>query len=119
MLANTLTITIDGVANVLTRVNQDNFSSYYVKKDAVGEMKLQVRHSVEATSLKQPTPYDRHNVIFSNTVYATPTTVEKSYTISHTMRIARASDPIVLEKTDVGFATLLGTIRAAIVAGEP
>lgn len=119
MLANTLTITIDGVANTLTRVNQDNFSSFYVKKDAIGEMSLQIRHSTESVSSKQPTPVDRHNVFFSNTVYATPTAVEKSYTVSHTMRIARASDPLVLEKTDTGFATLLGTIRASIVAGEP
>lgn len=119
MLANTLTITIDGTAHVMVRVNQDNFSSLYRKVDAAFLMEMKIRHSVEATSPSQPIPVDRHNVFFERTVYATPTEVEKYYSVSHTMRVRRTSDPSHLEKVDLGFTTLEGAIRANLVAGEP
>lgn len=119
MLSNTLTITIDGAAHTLVRVNQDNFSSFYTKKDEAFVMNLQVRHSVEKATLASPYAYDRHNMLFEQIVFATPTSSEKHYTVSHTMRVRQTSSPATLSNIDAGFSTLEGTLRASLVAGEP
>jgi len=127
MLANTLTITINGVANVLTRVNQDNFSSVYQKLTATDSMVLQIRNSTEkASSAKSSTgaiPASeeqvlRHNMFFEHIVYATPTSTEKYYTVTATMRSRRTSDPAWLDKVTTGFTTLLSVQQLAIIGGD-
>lgn len=119
MLANTLTITIDGTAHTLVRVNQDNFSSVYIKKDATQAMQLDIRQSVEGPKKASPdVAVDRHNIAFSHTVYATPTASEKYYTVTATMRSRQSSDPAWLDKITTGFITLLTAQKTAIINGE-
>jgi len=118
MFANTLTITIDGTANVLTRVNQDNYGSEYVKKDATQSMILRFRNSSESSSGSSPEPVDRHNMFFEHVVYATATTSEKYYTMTATMRLRKTSDPAWLDKLATGFITLLSAQKTGLVGGE-
>jgi hypothetical protein len=118
MFANTLTITIDGVANVLTRVNQDNYGSEYIKKDGTQLLKLLFRNSVEAASNGSAETTDRHNMFFEHTVFATPTASEKYYTMTATMRSRKTSDPAWLDKVAAGFITLLSAQKTGLISGE-
>lgn len=115
MFANTLTITIDGAANVLTRINQDNFGSTYVKKTATDVMTLQFRNTVEKQA---DGSVDRHNMFFEHRVYPTATLTEKYYTMSAVLRIRDGSDPAYLGKLATGFITLLSAQKDGLIAGE-
>lgn len=117
MFANTLTITIDGVANTLTRVNQDNYGSEYVKKTSTDIMVLRFRNSVENTK-DNSSSADRHNMFFEHRVFATTLVPEKYYTMSAVMRIRDGSDPVYLDKLAAGFITLLSAQKAGMIAGE-
>lgn len=116
MFANTLTITINAVARVLTRVNQDNFGSTYYLKDGTQQFTLKFRNSTEPSDGVEPV--ERHNMYFEHVVYATPTTTEKKYTMSSTMRLRKTSDPAYLALVVPGFNTLLNTQAAGLIAGE-
>lgn len=116
MLANTLTITINAVARVLVRVNQDNYGSTYLLKDATQQFTLKIRNSTEPNDGVEPVA--RSNMFFEHIVYSTPTTTEKKYTMSGTMRLRKTSDPAYLAFVVAGFNTLLGAQAAAIIGGE-
>lgn len=115
MFANTLTITIDGTANVLTRVNQDNYGSQYQLITGLASMILKFRNSTETGS---PENVSRHNMFFEHTVFATPTASEKYYTVTATMRSRRTSDPAWLDKITAGFITLLSAQKTGLIGGE-
>lgn len=116
MFANTLTLTINAVAKVLTRVNQDNYGSEYKFSDGVEKVVLLVRHSVETT--KGLPSVNRHNVFVERTVFATPTTTEKYWSCTGTLRDREGSDPTTLLQTWVGFSTLMATLDDGLVVGE-
>jgi hypothetical protein len=116
MFANTLTITIDGTANVLTRVNQDNYGSEYKLASATALMILKFRNSTEKQN-GQEEVY-RHNMFFEHTVFATPTASEKYYTMTATMRSRKTSDPAWLDKIAAGFVTLLSAQKTGLIGGE-
>jgi hypothetical protein len=67
---STLTITINSVAKVLNRINQDNYGSEYYLRSSTEDYRVKIRHSKEAT---QPDGrnFDRHNVEVTHTVFAT------------------------------------------------
>jgi hypothetical protein len=117
MLANTLTVTINAVAKVLTRVNQDNFSSQYQLVSATESLILKIRHTTEKSGGYS---YTRHNVELSWLIFATPTTFEQHYVASQTFkhRVGAPNDPTVLAQEVAGLATLVNAQAAAIVAGE-
>jgi len=84
---STLTLTINSVAKVLNRINQDNYGSEYYLRSATDEYRVKIRHSKEAT---QPDGrnFDRHNVEFTQTVFATSTTpqiVRQFYIVDRTL----------------------------------
>jgi len=116
MLANTLTITINSTARVLTRVNQDNYGSVYRLKDGTQEFTLKIRNSSEPSDGVEP--LDRHNMFFEHIVYATGGATEKKYTMSATMRIRKTSDPAYLAYVVPAFNTLLNAQASALIAGE-
>lgn len=116
MFANTLTITIDGVAHVLTRVNQDNFGSQYTKKTALDVMSLQFRNSVE--TVKNGDNTDRHNMFFEHRVFATTLVPERLYTMSAVLRVRDGGDPVYLGKVATGFNTLLAAQIPGLINGE-
>lgn len=116
MFANTLTITINSVARVLTRVNQDNFGSSYKLADATQQFILKFRNSTEPSDGVETV--DRHNMYFEHVVYATPTTTEKKYTMSSTIRLRKTSDPAYAAFVVPAFNTLLNSQTAGLIAGE-
>jgi hypothetical protein len=115
MFANTLTVTISGVAKVLTRVNQDNYGSTYLLKDGTQEFRLQFRNSSENGN---PEQIDRHNAFFEWTVYATSTATEKYYSCTSTFRLRKSSDPAILGAMATGFATLVTAQQSGLIGGE-
>jgi len=84
MFADTLTITINSVAKVLTRVNQDGYSSEYLLRETTGEFRLKIRNSTY-TDKARNVVVNRHNTELTQTVYAvapaTVNTVRKFYAV--------------------------------------
>lgn len=115
MFSNTLTLTIDAVAKTLIRVNQDNYGSEYLFKDSVEKISMKIRHSSETQA---GFPVNRHNVFVEHTVYGTPTTSEKYFSTTITLRDREGSGPADLLKTWQGVNTLVLTLDDTLVTGE-
>lgn len=116
MFANTLTLTVNSVAKVLTRLNQDNFGSTYSLKSATDQWTLRFRNATENT--RKIEKYDRHNMFVEYVVFATPTTTEKRYTISSTLRMKFDSDPAYLAFIATAFNVLMNAQSSGLIAGE-
>jgi hypothetical protein len=119
MFANTLTLTINAVAKVLNRINQDNYGSSYRFTSADGQeiISLVVRHSVD-TAKGNEGPIARHNVFIERTIAATPTTAKKYWSVTYTLRDLQFSGPAELDLMSVGALTLLGTLDTGLTVGE-
>lgn len=115
MFANTITLTINAVDKVLTRINQDNFGSTYKLTSATELIQLQFRNSTEKNSSGD---VDRHNMFVEHTVFATATEIEKYYSMSATLRARRGSSPTVLSQLTAGAQTVLTAQLAGLVQGE-
>ena len=69
MLGDTITVTVNAVAKILTKINQDGYSAEYLLRESTGKYSLKVRHSKDkatATGVQ----YDRHAVDFTYTIFA-------------------------------------------------
>lgn len=117
MLANTLTVTINSVAKVLTRINQDNYSSEYQLVSATEKLVMKIRNTTEKSG---GYTYERHNVDLSWIIFATSTTLEQHYSASQTFkkRTGANQDPTVLVQQVAGLATLVNAQATAIASGE-
>lgn len=71
---STLTLTVNSVAKVLNRINQDNYGSEYYLRSTLDEYRVKIRHSKEAPA-KDGTQLDRHNIEVTQIIYATSTTL--------------------------------------------
>lgn len=67
---STLTVTVNAVAKVLNRINDQDYGSEYYLRESLGDWRVKIRHSKEAVQ-KDGTVNDRHNVEFTQTIYAT------------------------------------------------
>lgn len=115
MFANTLTLTIDGVAKSLLRINQDSYGSEYKMSSGTELIRLLVRHSTENA---KGGIVNRHNVFVEQIVYATPTTTEKLHSATFTLRERQGSDPLATLKLLQGMYVLLATLDDGLVVGE-
>jgi hypothetical protein len=115
MLTSPITITIDGVAHSLSRINQDNYSSVYLKKAANLEFRLTIRHSYEGKA--GPGQMERHNVDLLHTTWDAEgiATVRQSY---HVVRVQRGTDPDSVNDDTVGLNTWVSANIAALTAWE-
>lgn len=115
MFANTLTLTISAIAKTLVRVNQDSYGSEYTFVSDTELIRMQIRHTTE-----RPAGGDilRHNVFVERTIFATPVSTEKYFSVTGTMRARLGSAPSDLLALQNGFATLLGTLDDGLVTGE-
>lgn len=113
--ANTLTLTINAVDKVLNRRNQDNYGSEYGYISDTETIRLLIRHDTE-----KPASGDvlRHNVFIERTILATPTEVQKYYSMTLTLRHRIGSSPTTLLHLLQGSYTLLGTLDDGLVIGE-
>lgn len=109
MFANTITLTINTVAKVLTRINQDGFGSVYRLTTATERITLQFRNSTE-TPKDGSGAIDRHNMFVERIVFATPTTKELYSSFSATLRGRLGTDP-----ADVGY---LASAASAVLASN-
>lgn len=83
MFSDTLTITVNAVAKQLVRINQDGYSSEYLLRETTGEYRMKIRNSSYVDKTRGGKKVDRHNVEFTQLVYAvapaTVATVRKIY----------------------------------------
>lgn len=88
MFADTITLALTGVGNkTLIRINQDQYASEYLLREALEATRMKIRHSkvVDRTSKLF---YDRHNVEIVRTIFATTTAAEyqqKAYLVWETL----------------------------------
>lgn len=116
--AATITLTLNAVAKVLNRVNQDNFGSVYSLKSATESIVMQIRHSVDSADASG-TKMDRHNIYVERIIYATPTTNERKYTFTGTIRMGSQADPLEAGYLAAGAVDWLDTagVITDLVAG--
>jgi hypothetical protein len=96
MIGDTITVTYNGVANVLNKINQDNYTSEYYLRNATEDFRVRVRHSNESVRAGQPA-YERHQIDLIRTVFATSTLPERVYQTYTVIRLQKGSDPDAAE----------------------
>lgn len=115
MLTSPISITIDGVAHSLSRINQDNFTAVYLKKMTNRELRLTIRHSYEGkTGIGQ---MERHQVDLMDITWDAEgqSSVKQTY---HVIRLPRGTDPDGVNDNTVGLNAWLSTNIAAITGWE-
>lgn len=105
----TLTVTINAIAKVLKRINQDNYSTQYYLREPTEEFTVNIRHSKEAIQ-KDGTQFDRHNIELINTVFPTETMPGKSRVQYIVIRNLRNDDYTAVKNDILG---LTGVITGA------
>lgn len=104
--ADTITITINSVAKVLNRINQDQYSSEYFLRGTLDEFRLKVRNTSYVNKATGRT-VDRHNVELTQTVYpvapATIPTTRKAYSVLENERSDGITEPLNFDLGFVGF----------------
>jgi hypothetical protein len=85
MFSDTITITINAVAKVLNRVNQDSYGSEYYLRDTNGSFRLKLRNTSYTDKTRGGVKIDRHNIELVETVFAVApaviNTVRKYYSV--------------------------------------
>jgi len=85
MFADTITITINAVAKVMTRINQDGYSSEYFLRETDGEFRLRLRNTKYSDKSRSGVQVDRHNVELTHMLYAvapaTQPIIRKAYSV--------------------------------------
>lgn len=108
MFADTITVTINAVAKVLNRINQDGYSSEYFLRGSLDEFRLKLRHT-NYTNKDTGKVIDRHNAELVQTVYpVAPSTVpviRKAYTVLENERSDGITDPLNFDLGFVAFFT--------------
>nr|UJQ84970.1 MAG: hypothetical protein 2 [Leviviridae sp.] len=108
MFSDTITITINAVAKVLNKINQDGYSSEYFLRETDSEFRLKLRNT-KYTDKSRGVSVDRHNIEFIETVYpvapATTSTVRKYYAVLENDQTDDIVSPAKLAVGVVGFQT--------------
>lgn len=106
---DTITITINAVARVLTRVRDDGYSSEYRLRIAgTDEFRMFIRNT-SYTDKTTKREVDRHAVEFQHTVLpvapATVPTVRKIYTVLENQQLDTLIDPVKMAVGALAFLT--------------
>jgi hypothetical protein len=99
----TITVTVNAVAKVLNRINQDNYGSEYFLRSSLDEYRLKIRHSKESPQADGRVN-DRHVLELVHTVYAVGAVAEVKRKATATF--------VVLSTDDL---TLAGYLTAALI----
>lgn len=115
MLTSPISVTIDGTAHSLSRINQDNFSATYLKQASGLEIQLTIRHSREGKA--GPGQMERHNIDLVYTTFDAEgvPTVRQAYTV---MRSPRGTDPVVVVNVAKALSAFVTANAAAVGAWE-
>jgi hypothetical protein len=81
----TITLTVNAVAKVLNRINQDNYGSEYLLESALDSWSLKIRHSVDKPDANGVT-FRRHNMFLEHVTFATATLPAYNESVTWTMR---------------------------------
>lgn len=84
MLADPQSVVFTSGTKTLVKINQDSYSSEYYLRETDAEYRLRIRHSKIAASAKNPLGLDRHNVEFTETIFASgevPEFTRKMYAV--------------------------------------
>jgi hypothetical protein len=99
MFADPTTITVDGNARALVKINQDQYSSEYLLRSTTDEYRLRIRNN-SFLDRKRNVMIDRHNVEFTQTIYpvapATLSCVRKAYMVLENQQGDTLADPVKL-----------------------
>jgi hypothetical protein len=107
---DTITITVNSVAKVLTRVNSgQDYASEYRLRGTLDEYRLRIRHSTYSDKSVRPgLTINRHNAELIQTVYpvspSTIPTIRKTYVV---LEESSSDDTAVVQKFDEAFAAFL------------
>lgn len=93
MFAATITLTINAVAKVLNRVNQDSYGSEYLYSSALESITMKIRHTTDSVDADGVIA-KRHNVYVEWTVFPTGVDAIKKFTYTGTLRHGKFNDPI-------------------------
>lgn len=108
MFSDTLTVTINAVAKVLVRINQDRYSSEYFLRETLGEFTLRIRNTTYIDKSRKVS-VDRHNIELIQTVYAVApalvNTQRKAYVVFENDRGDTITDPVKLTAGLLAFNT--------------
>lgn len=115
MLSNTISVTIDTVEKVLTRIREDRDGSLYRLKTSTEQIDMRVRHSTVSPNGWQ---LNRHNIFWEHRVYETDTTPEYYWSVSLTLSERDTSDPSYLADTMAGLQTALASLYGTIAIGD-
>jgi hypothetical protein len=113
MFADPLTVTINGVAKNLIRVNQDGYSSEYLLKETTGEYRLRLRNTSYNDKARGSRKVERHNVELVHAIYpvapAIYPEIRKVYTVFEN---DVGGDNALVAKTVAGLSTLMSEANA-------
>jgi len=106
---DTITITVNSVAKVLTRVNSgQEYTSEYRLRGTLDEYRLKIRHTSFKDAARAGLAINRHNVELVHTVFpVSPSlipTIRKSYVV---FEEASSDDATAALNFDLGFAGFL------------
>lgn len=115
MLTSPITVTIDGTAHSLSRINQDNFGSTWLKRATNLEVRLQIRHSYEGK--EGASQVERHNVDLVMTTWDAEgnATIQQAYTV---VRSPRSADPVMAGKVAIGLNAFVTANATGIATWE-
>lgn len=115
-LSSPISITIDGTAHSLSRINgPDNFTAVFLKKALNLEIRLNIRHTYQGKA--GPDQMERHNVELIKTTWDGEGNASV-HTVYAVMISPRRADPDVTNEVAVGLNTWLSANVAAIGAWE-
>lgn len=130
MFANTLTVTINAIAKVLVRINQDKNSSEYSLKEATQSFRLLIQHQKGTAKKKSPVsataqqyefsaPSDRIRVFVEQTVYATATAPQHIYSASVSFPFVDGSSTVDTRNLVLGLQGLtISAFLDQLIQGE-
>lgn len=101
MFPATITLTVNAVAKVLNRLNQDNYGSEYSLVDTLDTWNLKIRHSTDTLD-GDGLVMKRHNVFVEHIVYPTVTNLMRKDTYTVTLRSDSNQSPASM--VDIGKA---------------
>jgi hypothetical protein len=115
----TITVTVNAVAKVLNRINQDNYGSEYYLRLLTDEYRMKIRHSKESPQ-SDGRVFDRHNVELTHTIFAVGATAEVKRIVSSTFRILSTDDLTQAGYLTGGFIDYVdgGTVQADLLTWQ-
>lgn len=114
---STLTVTVNAVAKVLNRINQDNYGSEYFLRSSTEMYRMKIRHQKESPNA-DGIVIDRHNAELTHTVFGTggnPDTVRVCYVI---LRVPENDDATLAGYFLDGFTSYVdnATVQSDLIA---